>query len=196
MKTTSPVPFVDVDAFAPLTGPAEFNLVVLYKDAAACRHALETQDNLIAQSGPDCSVNTTWWQFDSLRHADIFEASILAAEQADIIMVAAPEGEPLPPVARVWLDVALGRQSDTGRALVAVPGVTEPPPINTPAENFLRNLASCDNAAFAEQHYDLLPSSNDNNLLNHIHERAETVTPVLEHIFDDAVKHQRWIESN
>ncbi len=195
MKMTSPVLQVEADALAPLTGPAEFNLVVLYKDAAACRHALEAQDKLIAESGPDCSVNTTWWQFDSLRHADIFEASILAAEQADVIMVAAPEGETLPPVARVWLDVALGRQSDTGRALVAVLGVTEPPPINTPAEDFLRDLASTDNAAFAEQRYDL-PPKDANNLLNHIHERAETVTPVLEHIFYDTLKHQRLLETN
>ena len=178
-------------AGAPPVAQGETCLVVLYEDAAACRHAIEAQECLAARQGSEDAMHMTWWRFDSLANPDIFEGALLAAEGAGVIVVAATGGGPLPAAVRVWLELAFCQRPGMHRTLVAVLGEGATADANGPVAGFLGDLAQAGRARFVTHRFSVA-AKDPPEALAHIRERAEAVTPVLRGICEHTCHCPRW----
>jgi hypothetical protein len=81
-----------------------FNVVIVYEDFAAGKHAQETYDFLVSQLGRDYIFSNQMWKFDVLGNAKMREMAVKDAEAADLIIISTHGTSELPVEVKSWID--------------------------------------------------------------------------------------------
>jgi hypothetical protein len=94
-------------------------VLVAYEDLAAGKRAMEMLERVSRQCGEPGRWVHSMWRFDVLADATYLTVAVSEALTADIIVIAAREGEPLPQRVRDWIAHWLLVKKDRPAALVA-----------------------------------------------------------------------------
>lgn len=117
MKTISPLPELPLL----LTGdPPEFNIVVIYENADAGRHAKRFSDKLLSEIGEHCQCVRNLWSFDVLSITEVRNAAASSARAADLLIVSTSGKCELSPHVGKWLDLWAWLIDGASPALVAL----------------------------------------------------------------------------
>ena len=99
-----------------------FNVVIVYEDFAAGKHAQETYDFLINQLGREYIFTNQMWKFDILGNAKMREMAVKDAVAADLIIIST-HGDALPSEVKTWID---RWTSEKGHAMALVNLIDHP----------------------------------------------------------------------
>ena len=80
-----------------------FNLVTVYENFEAGKHAKRTYDYLVAHLGTDCEFNNQIWKFDLLSIPEFCARASADAAAADIVVISC-QGDALPQSVQAWID--------------------------------------------------------------------------------------------
>ncbi|MDB6067570.1 MAG: hypothetical protein JWR26_3778 [Pedosphaera sp.] len=103
--------------------PPHFNVLIVYEDFAAGKHAKETYDYLVHQLGRDYQFTNQMWKFDILGNFKMREMAVKDALEADLIIVSTHGIGELPAEVKTWLDQWLAQK---GNAMALVTLVDRP----------------------------------------------------------------------
>ena len=109
--------------FTPEGGPSRarhFKVVVAFDDSAASSPALKTCEYVIQQLGEDIEVRRKIVDFNEAKTPRRRAAAARHAATADMVIVAAREGEQLPTSMEEWVEEWAGNRSTHEGALVAI----------------------------------------------------------------------------
>lgn len=154
-------------------------VVIAYDDLAAGKHAMRVMTSLGKNFGDDIQFEPLPWSFDLLADVDWRAVAASDAVNADILIIATSDAQPLPPAIGRWAEDAIHRKQGTAAAVVALFG-----PEGNPDGAGSARLAAIQ-AAAQQAGLDFFaptPSHELNEAIARIHQRAEMVTPVLEKI--------------
>lgn len=161
---------------------APLSVVVAYADRATHERALRIHDELVEQLAGDCSFEFTWWKFDFLRHADMFEAAVEAAVLADLIIFSVHAAEPLPLKVEEWLRAWCDRREKRRSALIAlIGGTTQLAAQALPAHALLQSAAGRARMDFVPHAFPIPPEA-PCCLVDALSERAQQLEPLLEEL--------------
>lgn len=113
---------------------AVLKVVIAYEDFTTGQQAKQTLDRMAGHLGSGWHCVKQMWKFDVLELPKLRELAVDDAVLADIIVVAAQPAHELPPGVRSWIEMWLGKHSQSV-ALVALFD-----PAETPLENRVRPL--------------------------------------------------------
>jgi hypothetical protein len=83
---------------------APFNVVMVYEDFAAGKHAKETYDYLVHQLGRDFEFSNQMWKFDVLGNSKMNEMAVKDALMADLIIISTHGAGELPAHVKSWIE--------------------------------------------------------------------------------------------
>jgi len=101
-------------------GLPEFNIVMIYEDAAAGRRAKRFSDRLLCEIGDQYRCVRNLWSFDALSLTDVRNAAAGIARIADLVVVSASGDRDLTPQVGGWLDLWAWMIDGSTPALVAL----------------------------------------------------------------------------
>jgi len=133
MQTLSLPAFGSSDAEA---NPA-LNVVIAYEDLETGKRAMKTYDYLVEHLGDQCLFANQMWKFDVLSVSKLREIAAKDAAAADIIMIAAHEGNQLPREVKAWIEQWLSYKTHAS-ALVGLFGVES---VDNPVRDYLAGIA-------------------------------------------------------
>lgn len=81
-----------------------FNVVIVYEDFAAGKHAKETYDYLVQQLGRDFEFNNQMWKFDVLGNSKMQEMAVKDAVVADLVIISSHGIGALPEEVKSWME--------------------------------------------------------------------------------------------
>ena len=81
-----------------------FNVVIVYEDFAAGKHAKETYDYLVQQLGRDFDFNNQMWKFDVLGNSKMKEMAVKDAVVADLVVLSSHGVGELPDEVKSWIE--------------------------------------------------------------------------------------------
>lgn len=114
---------------------------VIYQDAlsrAWAQTVLSRTAHLVGSESVDC----TWWKVDFLHHLPVMSEAVKAAKQADVLMVAVQDREPVPEELVRWTEAWLAQRWEKAGALIALVALTEGRETTVPGTlDFLRQVA-------------------------------------------------------
>lgn len=96
-----------------------FNVVIVYEDFAAGKHAKETFDFLVSNLGHQCRFSNQMWKFDVLALPKLREMAAKDALAADIIIISCHGNHNLSSDVKAWINSWLYEQNNA-IALVAL----------------------------------------------------------------------------
>jgi hypothetical protein len=108
--------------FVPSETGSALNVVSVYQDTPTRQWATQVCDQVTRLAGKD-AVHCTWWKIDRLGDPEILQEAVLAAIQADAILVSIYDAEELPVELCAWIDAWLPRRSLPTGALIALVSV-------------------------------------------------------------------------
>ena len=163
-------------------GSSEMNLplrvVIAYNDLAAGRRAMRLLSNLGKELGGDIEFQPLPWSFDLLGDVDWRAVAASDAVNTDLLIIATSDTDPLPPAIGRWTDTAI-RDNRRTAAVVALFGPEEK------SDRFGSSRLLAIQTAAHRAGLDFFaptPRQKLEEAISRIHERAETITPVLEGI--------------
>ncbi len=171
-----------MDETNPERGSSETNqplrVVIAYNDLTAGRRAMRLLSNVGKELGGEIEFQPIPWSFDLLEDMDWRDVAASDAVNADILIIATSDADPLPPAVGRWTDTAF-RDNRRSAAVVALFGSEE----NSDRYGSSR-LHAIQTAAHREglDFFAPTPRQKLEEAITRIHERAETITPVLEGI--------------
>lgn len=122
---------------------SEMRIVVLYSDQCAANKMTEVYGRLVQQLRGICRAKGTWWSMDLLQREELFETSLRAATQADLLFLAVEAQSGLSARIRSWLEAALRDAPKRECAVAALLGSNgEPASWHSETHEFLNQLAS------------------------------------------------------
>jgi hypothetical protein len=133
MQTVSLPAFGSSDAEV---NPA-LNVVIAYEDLETGKRAMKTYDYLVEHLGDQCLFANQMWKFDVLSVSKLREIAAKDASAADIIMIAAHEGNPLPREVKAWIELWLSYKTHAS-ALVGLFGAQS---VDSPVRDYLVGVA-------------------------------------------------------
>lgn len=113
------------------------NVVIVYEDLETGKRAIKTYDYLVENLGDQCLFANQMWKFDVLAVSKLREIAAKDAAVADIIIIAAHEGNPLPPEVKAWIEKWLSFKTRAS-ALVGLFGSES---IDNPVRDYLAGVA-------------------------------------------------------
>lgn len=113
------------------------NVVIAYEDLETGKRAMKTYDYLIEHVGDQCLFSNQMWKFDVLAVPKLKEIAAKDAAAADIIIVAAHEGNELGPEVKSWIELWLSYKRRTS----AMVGLFGDESIDAPVRNYLASVA-------------------------------------------------------
>jgi len=154
-------------------------VVIAYDDLAAGKRAMRVMTDLAKSLGDNLKFEPLPWSFDLLTDVDWREVAASDAVNADILIIAMSSAHPLPTSVGRWAEDAIDRKRGTTAAVVALFGSEENPDgadsLRVEAIQTAARQAGLDFFAPA-------PNKELNETISLVHQRAETVTSVLEGI--------------
>lgn len=176
-----------------LDKPKTVFTVVVYQDQVTRDRVIESCDHLITQMSDDLEFELSWWRFDYLQDEHLAAAAANDATQADIVIVAAHDGE-LPASVQHWMESWAHRKQNLPSALVGMVGGAEEAVEWSPGHTFLRGMAAVSGMEYLPQLslsvFGSHPAAHDP--FAEVHDRAETMTPVMEEILNFHPPYRRW----
>ena len=109
--------------FVPSETGSALNVVSVCQDTPTRQWATKVCDQVTRLAGKD-AVHCTWWKIDRLGDPGILQEAVLAAIQADAILVSIYDAEELPVELCAWIDAWLPRRYVPMGALIAL--ITKP----------------------------------------------------------------------
>ena len=91
-------------------------VAIAYEGAAAAMCARQISERLAADLRSECEA----WRLESLVHPPLRELAVIAASEADMIIIATRAGEALPVHVKDWIESWLPRRKGGPAALVAL----------------------------------------------------------------------------
>ena len=175
MQTSSPI--LEKPTYEGENRPT-LNVVIVYEDFAAGKHAQETYDFLVNQLGQDFDFNNQMWKFDVLENAKMRELAVRDTAASDLVLVSTHGSGELPDGTKCWLN-QWAESKGSAKALVALVDR----PVNLFGEtsairSFLQVVARRAGVDFFGQPDDL-PEREDDFSTEQIHDRAERTSLIL-----------------
>ena len=113
------------------------NVVIAYEDLETGKRAIKTYEYMVEQLGDECLFSNQMWKFDVLMVPKLKEIAAKDAAAADIIIVSAHEGKPLPTEVKGWMETWLSYKSQAS----AIVGLFGNESVNNPVRNYLAEVA-------------------------------------------------------
>jgi hypothetical protein len=113
------------------------NVVIAYEDLETGKRAIKTYEYMVEQLGNECLFSNQMWKFDVLSVPKLKDIAAKDAAAADLIIVSAHEGKPLPAQVKAWMETWLSYKSQAS-ALVGLFGNES---VNNPVRNYLAEVA-------------------------------------------------------
>jgi hypothetical protein len=113
------------------------NVVIAYEDLETGKRAIKTYEYMVEQLGDQCLFSNQMWKFDVLMVPKLKDIAAKDAAAADIIIVSAHEGKPLPNEVKAWMETWLSYKSQAS-ALVGLFGNES---VNRPVRDYLAEVA-------------------------------------------------------
>lgn len=154
-------------------------VVIAYNDLAAGKRAMRVLADLGKGSGDEIEFQPIPWSFDLLADFDWAEVAARDAVNADILIIATHSADPLPAAVGRWAESAISQKEGTSSAVVALFG-----PEEKPDAAGSRRLDAIQKAAHKAglDFFAPTPRQQLEEAITRIHQRAETITPVLKEI--------------
>lgn len=95
-----------------------FTVVIVYEDLASGKQAMNTYSRLLQEFGEDYVFDSHMWKFEEWRTPFVKEMAAAESARADMIIVAAHAGTPLPEAVVSWTALWLDNRQDQDGALV------------------------------------------------------------------------------
>ncbi|HLX70077.1 MAG TPA: hypothetical protein VKV04_10670 [Verrucomicrobiae bacterium] len=118
-------------------GSNALNVVIAYEDLETGKRAMKTYDYLVEHLGDQCLFTNQMWKFDVLAVPKLRDIAAKDAVAADIIIVAAHEGNELPAEVKAWIQQWLSFNTRAS-ALVGLFGAES---VDTPVRDYLASIA-------------------------------------------------------
>lgn len=113
------------------------NVVIAYEDLETGKRAMKTYDYLVEHLGDQCLFANQMWKFDVLSVSKLRDIAAKDAAAADIIMIAAHEGNQLPREVKAWIELWLSYKTHAS-ALVGLFGTES---VDNPVRDYLAGVA-------------------------------------------------------
>lgn len=171
--------------------PPHFNVVIVYEDFAAGKHAKETYDYLVHQLGRDYQFNNQMWKFDVLGNSKLKEMAVKDATEADLIIVSTHGIGELPPEVKSWLDQWLAQK---GHAMALVTLVDRPQTDGlerSSIRSYLQALARKAKMDFFAQPDDW-PDREEDFSTQQISDRAQKTSSMMANLIHQNSTSARW----
>ena len=168
------------------------SVAAVFSDLKLGLKVSELQRHLSERLGPAWVLHCSSWRFDSLQQGELLAVAARAADDADLLIVATPADQAVPPAVLAWLQTAMAGGNRRERALIALLGC----PLmarkgQMPARDCLKGLARQAGLAFFAHRVEW--SDRDAaSLLDHLDERARAVTGTLREILSHPTPAPRW----
>lgn len=155
-----------------------FNVVIVYEDFAAGKHAKETYDYLVRQLGTQYEFTNQMWKFDVLTNPKMQEMAVKDAVIADLIIISNHGGE-LPAEVRSWIDKWVVQKTNA-MALVALVDRQDNEESSETASvrSYLQGVARLAGIGFFAQPRDW-PERDDDFTIQQVSERAERTSTIM-----------------
>lgn len=159
--------------------PPPFNVVIVYEDFAAGKHAKETYDYLVHQLGRDFDFTNQMWKFDVLGNSKMNELAVKDAIMADLIIISTHGKDELPAEVKSWIEhwVTLKSNAMALVYLVDQPSIQEAPEAAA-TRSYLQDAARRAGIGFFAQPNDW-PDHDDDYSLQQFSERAERTSNIM-----------------
>jgi hypothetical protein len=167
------------------------NVVIVYEDFAAGKHAQETYDFLVNQLGQDFDFSNQMWKFDVLDIPKMRELAVRDTAASDLVLVSTHGAGELPDGAKCWLNEWAGNKGNT-KALVAL--------VDRPADLFgeVTSIRSCLQEAARRAGVDFfgqpdeLPALEEDFSVQQISERAQQTSALLTDFIHQSADDTHW----
>lgn len=113
------------------------NVVIAYEDLETGKRAMKTYEYMVEQLGEQCLFTNQMWKFDVFAVPKLKEIAAKDATAAEVIIVSAHEGKPLPADVKAWIELWL---TYTTQASVLV-GLFGGESIDSPVRTYLAEVA-------------------------------------------------------
>src|SRR5690242_6346483 len=113
------------------------NVVIAYEDLETGKRAMKTYEFMVEQLGAQCLFSNQMWKFDVLTVPKLREIAAKDAAAAELILISAHEGKPLPKEVKAWIDLWLSYNTQAS-ALVGLFGAES---VESPVRNYLEDVA-------------------------------------------------------
>lgn len=169
-----------------------FNVVIVYEDFAAGKHAKETYDYLVHQLGHDFEFVNQMWKFDLLENSKMRQLAVKDAAASDLIIVSTHGIGNLPDGVKAWINEWV---QDKGNAMALVTLVDRPKDIfneDVSIRTFLQEAARRAKVDFFAQPDDW-PDREEVFSVEQITDRAQKTSLIMaDFIHHNAVAIARW----
>jgi len=181
MKQGCSAKLIEASASAQSAGRARgyvLNIAAIHEDSLPREWSTRVSHRAIQLVGPRC-VRTARWTVGALHEPGALKDAILAAIEADILVVSVSAAGEMPLDVNRWIDLWLPRRAQRAGALVAVIGVPQQASAaSARIRDYLRDVASLARLDFLLQEQ-RLPGELAGRWYGDIPERARASTPVL-----------------
>jgi hypothetical protein len=167
------------------------NVVILYEDFNAGKHAKETYDYLVHQLGHDFEFYNQMWKFDVLVIPKMRQMAVKDAAASDLIIVSTHGVGELPPEMKLWIEEWVENKGHA-RALVTL--VDRPKDIfseDTSIRSCLQDAAGRAGVAFFAQPDDW-PDREADFSLEQISERAQKTSIIMADFIHNNAPINHW----
>lgn len=113
------------------------NVVIVYEDLETGKRAMKTYEYMVDQLGAQCLFSNQMWKFDVLAVPKLREIAAKDAAAAELILISAHEGKPLPKEVKAWIDLWLSYTTQAS-ALVGLFGAES---VENPVRSYLEDIA-------------------------------------------------------
>lgn len=169
-----------------------FDLAVVYEDTATRNRAMQLYDHLAQQLLDEYDFQCSWWKLDHLDNPGLCDQAADAAAEANMVIVSLRGDQGPSTVFEQWLHGWLSRRGDQKSALVVLLGEKGERGSQTRhLQSQLQQAARQARMDFFVHAYDPPAPGVPGSPELRVH-RAETVTPVLEEIPEQAAYLPRW----
>jgi hypothetical protein len=152
---------------------------IFYHSVAAASRAIELVHRVTNNFEGDLPLETHLWNFDVLQLDEVGEQAALKTAFADLVVVAAPRADELPPQVKRCLEHAMTLRAGEEVAIVALVDNTHPQ-LHCSVCEYLKQLCSSAEGCFFSSK--TLPLDSCPLTPERIHERAEAGSSVLDGI--------------
>lgn len=154
-------------------------VVIAYDDVAAGKRAMRVMTTLAKSLGDDLDFEPLPWSFNLLSDVDWRKVAASEAVNADVLIMATSNADPLPEAVGLWAETAIRQKQGTVAAVVALFGPDWNP--DGSGSSRLRAIQDASRQAGLD-FFAPAPDYELNETIARIHQRAEMITPVLEGI--------------
>jgi len=167
------------------------NVVILYEDFTAGKHAKETYDYLVHQLGHDFDFYNQMWKFDVLGIPKMRQMAVKDAAASDLIIISTHGVGELPAKVKSWVDAWMQNKGHA-RALVTL--VDRPKDLfaeDTAIRSYLQEAAKRAGVAFFAQPDDW-PDLESDFSLEQIADRAQKTSVIMADLIHNNTAANHW----